>query len=198
MSMLKIFVVIAVLALIGVGGYFMVQKHKAQSAIQQEVALQQSEKQECERRLGLFYQAWKRYKADHKGEEPPNVAVLIPKYIPDPKLLVCPTAQRWLNNHKAVSRGSLTINKQQYTETYGFQWVNPNAAHSIKKQGDKAPLILCTAHEEGIYISIFHKQPQLGAFDPDKRGNYISELQNARPLVARRNGTVEELSADEE
>ena len=196
MRKISFMVVFAALMAIGAAGYFQVAAYNKRSSAQTEMKAQQAEVQKCRQNLALFYQAWKNYKADHKGAEPPNIDVLVPKYIPDPGLFICPTAQRWISNHKAIDHGNITINKHDYLETYGFQWLSPNAAHAIKHQGDKAPLVYCSAHQEGVYLAVFHKKPGLGAFDADKRGEYIADLKNARPLVVRRNGTVEEATAD--
>ncbi len=198
MLMGKIFVGIAIVALIGVGGYFLAQKNKAQAAVQQEVALQQSEKQECEKRLTLFYGAWKKYKADHKGQDPATVDLLVPKYISDVNLLVCPTAKRWISNHKAIDRGTFKVNNKDVDATYEFLWLGANKDLNLKKYGDKAPLIACSAHEEGLYLAVYNKKPPVSAFDADKRAGYVAELQNAHLLAVRRNGTVGELTSNEE
>ena len=198
MLKVKLAVALAVIAAVGAIGYFQVLAYNKRQATQSELKAQETEVAKCRQNLALFYQAWTRYKADHKGAEPPNIDVLVPKYVPDANLFMCPTAQRWLNNHKVLDHGSITINKHEYLETYGFQWLNPNVARAIKRQGDKTPLVTCSAHEEGIYLAIFHRVPRLGAFDADKRAEYGADLKNARPLVVRRNGTVEEQGANEE
>ena len=198
MFMLKVLVGIAVLALISVGGYFLVTTNKAHSAAQQEITLQQSEKQECQKRLTMIYGAWKKYKVDHKGQEPANIEQLIPKYISDTNMLVCPTAQRWINNHKAIDRGIIRVDKKEIFVTYEFLWLGSNGAANVRKYGDKAPLVACSSHEEGVYLAVYHTKPKLDAFEAETRSHYVAELQNAHVLAARRNGTVGDLTTSEE
>src|SRR5258708_5035290 len=109
---------ILIAILLCAGGYFGIKSVHAHNAVNQELDAQKSEVKECERRLALFHAAWERYRADHKGAEP-SIEALFPKYINDPNLLICPTAQRLVNMKKSVAQGSITIGGKSYPETYG-------------------------------------------------------------------------------
>ncbi len=194
--MRKVGILILVCVLIGGGylAYTLKKAHALSSLAQEEGTTQVSEVQECRRRLALFYKAWASYKADHKGAEPPTIESLIPKYIPDPKLLVCPTAERWMKKGALMEQGVITIDRHNYPETYGFIWLAPSRnAVSLKRYGEAAPLIICASHQEGLYRATYKKRLPLGAFDEDQRTKWVPEVGTARTLAVRRNGKVEEL-----
>lgn len=188
--------VLAVLIGLGALIFSKMQDAKQTDAARTEILAQESERKECQRRLMLFYTAWKQYKQDHKGAEPASIDSLIPRYIKDTKLLYCPTAARWEQNHRALDQGSVKIGKDTFPETYGFQWLTANYAHSFKTLKERTPLITCDSHRQAIYVAVFKKVPRLNAFDPEQSQKYPDELRTATTLAVLENGTVTDLAPE--
>lgn len=188
--------VLIVIMAIGIFVYFKTQASRLQDAVNQEIAEQATEKKECQRRLTLFFTAWKQYRADHKGADPGNIEVLIPHYIPDASLLFCPTAKRWEGRKKRFEQGTLEINKVTFPVTYGMQWLTSGVTRSRKILGDRAPLVTCEVHRQGLYQAVFKKGARLGAFDDEQRQHYIPELRDAATLAVLQNGSVTDLVPD--
>src|SRR5581483_1138445 len=97
-TILTIVVGLVVAAGVAAGVMWMRQSQATQAAARSESEQEGPEVAACNDRLKAIYSAWKRYKDDHHGATPPSVEALIPKYIKDPKELVCPTAARWEKN----------------------------------------------------------------------------------------------------
>ncbi|HLI50031.1 MAG TPA: hypothetical protein VKV18_15275 [Chthonomonas sp.] len=194
--------VILVLVIV-VGGYFLVahlvKVYAERNAAEREIALERPEIDACKQRLLLFYNAWKRYRADHKGAEPPSLEALIPKYIPDPNLLVCPTVARWAKKGVHFTVGTVAIGRRVYPVSYGFRWLASSMnAYDIKKEGDNAPLVVCYSHEEGVYWAAYHRPPPVGAFNQAQRDRWVAPVRHTYALVIRRNGKIDTLSPDDE
>ena len=175
----------------GMFAYLKFGDNSRQGAAQQEQTVQKAEMQECRDRLAQFYKAWSAYRADHKSADPPSIEALIPKYLPNPELLVCPTAARWIKKGKPMQQGTMTMNRRQYPVTYGFQWLSSGYAHLLKKSGDRMPLVICEAHKEGLYRAAYRKPPGQASFDPEERMKLVPAVQEAYTLVLRHNGTVD-------
>jgi hypothetical protein len=164
----------------------------------QEARAQEMEIQECRRRLTLFYNVWRSYRAAHRGAEPPSLESLIPKYIPDGKLLLCPTAERWERRGVRLSQGGIEMNRRLYPVSYGFRWLTAGNAKAVEKRGEEALLLTCEAHEEGIYRGAYGKNPPLGAFSAEGRRKLLPEVRAARMLIVRRNGKIDVLDPTDE
>lgn len=193
---------IILLALIAVGALaYGVTRLKGSSDVSgraaTEAKAEEAEQKECEANLALFYNAWKKYKADNKGATPPNVQALIPKYIPDTSKLICPTAARLDKEQIHLDRGSLKMDGKSIDSTYGFQWLTAGFPKQAQKQGDTIPLVVCKCHQQAIYTMGYNKKFKEGAFDDEERGKLVSEVANAPVLAVRMNGKVEALSAAE-
>lgn len=199
----KVPIPLVLLVIVGIGVYFLLShllKVRAEdSAAAREIALEKPEIAECEQHLRLIYNAWKRYCADHKGAEPPSIECLIPKYISRTAVLVCPTADRWAKKGVHFNAGSVLVGKKSYPETYGFRWLaSAMNAHDIRKEGNKAPLVVCYSHEEGVYRAVYHHSPPTGAFNLDQRGKWVDGVSHMYALVIRRDGTIGFLDPDDE
>jgi hypothetical protein len=162
-----------------------------------EVKAQEPEIDACKKQLKTIYEAWNRYRGDHKGQDPPTVEALFPKYLTDTSILICPTAHRWENQKVELAQGLLLIDGKRYPESYGFKWLSAGFPKMVKKYGEKVPLIVCDVHQTAMYIAAYRKKPKPDALDSDKIGSLISEVKSSPTLAVRRNGTVEALSSDE-
>ncbi len=158
-----------------------------------ETAAEAGERTECKARLALFYRAWKQYKADHKNAEPGSIQEMIPKYIPSPSLLECPTSVRLGKLGLRLEQGGFELDRQAVVVTYGFRWMTAGYPMQVKKQGDKIPLVVCKCHQEAMYQVSYKKQPREVTFDDEERAKLIPEVASAPILGVRRNGKVESL-----
>jgi hypothetical protein len=156
-----------------------------------ELEKQTQEIAECRERLKSFHSAWAAYRKDHKNAEPGSFGDLIPKYIKDPNQLVCPTAARW--QLRAVGQGTVTVGRRQYPLTYGFKFLAAGYPMLVKKQGDKAPMIVCEAHEETVYAAAMQKVARPGAFSEDARHKLAPKVAEVPQLAVLRDGTVVEV-----
>src|SRR5205823_5819834 len=96
---------------------------------------------------------------------------LVPKYIPDPDALTCPTAKRWLAKGAGMQSGSIKVNKKDYPVTYRFLVFTASYQIQQRKYGNRTVLIDCDAHQEGMYRAVFHKGPRTGAFMGTERAS---------------------------
>ena len=193
MRKLMVPLVVLVAVLIGLFVYFRMQNFRLEELSRQEIAAQEPEKKECEHRLTLIYTAWKQYRADHKGTDPGSIEALIPHYLTDASLLYCPTAKRWEARGKRLEQGFVEINKIKMPVTYGIQWLTSGIGRSRKTLGDRAPLVTCEVHRQGLYQAVFKKGARGGAFDDEERQHYIPELRDAPTLAILQNGSLTEL-----
>lgn len=198
MRKLSVIIVLCLVAAAGVFGYTKVQEIRMRAEAQKEIKAQAAERQECEKRLATFYQAVQKYQDEHKGAMPGKIEELLPQYIKDGDLLMCPTAVRWTQQRGTMSQGQIEVKGNTFPVTYGFRWLTSGYARGLKKVGDAVPLIVCDSHKEAVYQAVYHKPVPAGAFSDDKRGSLISEVGNTKMLAVLKNGKVEELSADQE
>lgn len=188
-----IFLVLVVLMGLGFGVYRLAIGMGVASRAEAEAKAEVGERKECERRLALFYNAWKQYKADHKGGDPPTIQSMIPKYISDVSLLECPTAVRLDKLGVHLERGGFELNRQNVDVTYGFRWMTAGFPMLAKKQGDKIALVVCKCHQQAMYERAYKKMPREVSFDDEERAKLTPEVANAPILGVRRNGKVEAL-----
>lgn len=194
---IMLLVLIAVGAL-GYGGYRLKQTSEVSGRAAQEAKAEEAERKECEEHLALFYKAWKQYKADNKGATPPNIQALIPKYIPDTSILICPTAARLDKEQIHLDRGTIKMDGKSIDMTYGFRWLAAGFPKMMQKQGDKIPLVVCKCHQAAMYTIGYQKKFKEGAFDDEERAKLVSDVANAPVLAVRMNGKVEALGAGED
>jgi hypothetical protein len=187
----------AILAVIaGVGGVFWYRQVDERSkAARREATIQKQEQDECRKRLASFHQAWTTYRAQHKGVEPPTPESLFPKYVRSGDLLACPTALRLRKEGKVVDQGSLKLEGKDYPMTYGFLWLSATYGRALALDGEKAPLVRCDVHRDGMYMAVYHKRPPLGAFSDGHA--LASEVTKAPVLAVRRSGEVVALASYE-
>ncbi|MCW3095045.1 MAG: hypothetical protein JWL77_663 [Chthonomonadaceae bacterium] len=182
--------IIVVLIGLGYGGYSLAKSMGVSSRAATEAKAEEGERKECEKRLAMFYQAWKSYKADHKGAEPSTIQAMIPKYISDTSLFVCPTAARLDKEKIRLDRGSFEVNRQNVDVTYGFRWMTAGFSKQAKKQGDQMPIVICKCHQQAMYRMAYNKQPHEVSFDDEERAKLAPEVANAPILGVRMNGKV--------
>ena len=201
MRIVRLAIIVGAILGIGVLGYFLIrqalQNQHAGQAARAEAAAQKAERENCRKRLTQIYGAWKRYRADHKGASPPSVGALLPKYLPSPDLLLCPTAKRWIDRGKIMGKGTVTVGRRDYPASYGFLWLTSGYARDRKRFGEKAPLVACQAHGEGMFQAAYDRPAPLGAFDEKQRGDWVAEVRDAPTLIVRTNGTVDTLALSE-
>jgi hypothetical protein len=165
---------------------------------QAEVEAQKPEIAECKGRLKLFHQAVEGYKADHGGAEPPTADALVPKYVKDANLFLCPTVKRWQGKGRTLNVGYVMVGKKEYKSSYGFVWLTGNSAFFRRRMGNKAPLIQCESHEEGMYLAYFGMGAKTGAFTGDARKGLPDEVAAARRLLVQVDGQVVEADPESE
>ncbi|HLK60546.1 MAG TPA: hypothetical protein VKU00_28550 [Chthonomonadaceae bacterium] len=178
---------------LGVLGYWGYQVMKAKNGVKPELALQEPERQQIRAQLTQFYDAWKAYRTDHKGAEPPSLEAMIPKYISKPEALIDPTAQRWRKHRFDLAPGQVKIGDATYPESYGFRWLAAGNVRAVRSQGDQAILISCDSQLEGLYLAAYGHRAPLGTFDPPEHAKLIAEVRDAKLLVVRRNGAIDEI-----
>lgn len=184
-----LFVTAAVL--VAAGACFGLSRYHDVSAANAEAEAQKPEIDECRKRLASFYAAWKRFTADHKGAQPHSYADLVPKYIPDPKLLTCPTAARWIRNGASIDSGSIAVNKESYRVTYGFIAFAASYPMQVKRFGDRTVMAVCNAHQEGMYRAVYHRAPTMGGMESTQHSGAFDVTRDAKQLVLRKNGVVD-------
>lgn len=198
---MKWLMVLVLAVAVAVGGWFGFQRwsktSSLASAADAELTRQSGELEQCKKRLGAFHSAWKRYRADHKGSEPPTIEALMPKYIKSPGDLVCPTAQRWTKGGGMVDQGSVKYRGKSHPETYGFKWLAAGYNRFTAGQGTAAPLIVCAVHREVVYRATYKKAPPIDAFGPEKRGDLVKAVLEAPVLAVRKNGQVAAVAAED-
>ena len=189
---------IVLVIVLGYVGYTLYQRGVLSGKARAELALQEPEKKESRERLEALYKAWKAFRADHKGAEPGSVEALIPKYLSNPEMLISPTAARWHKAEPGMAPGSIKIGDTSHPVSYGFRWLTAGYSRIATKQGDKAVLIVDDSAITALYHAAYKVSPPPGAFDASKRDQWIPEVQNAKVLVLRRSGAVEEVSPADE
>jgi hypothetical protein len=198
MRKIGLLIILCLIVGAGVFGYTKVRENGLRGEGQKELQAQESEKQECQKRLTMFHKALTDFQKDHKGGMPPNLEALIPKYIAKGELLMCPTALRWKDKGAGMRQGMIEMDERTYPVTYGFRCLSSSYPHGLKKYGDAVPMVVCEAHKEGMYRSVYHRPPSADAFDDEKRGSLVSEVRDTKMLAVRKNGKVEELAPDQE
>src|SRR5947209_8231998 len=151
MQFIRILLVLALVGAVAGGALWLQKTRAAQAAARSEAEIEAPEIATCKKHLKAFYVAWKQYRADHRGANPPTFESLIPKYIKNPHDLLCPTAARWQKKGRPLDQGSITIEKRTYPVTYGFRWLAAGYGHGGKGAEDRSPLIVCTSHREAMY-----------------------------------------------
>jgi hypothetical protein len=186
-------ILITVVVLMGIWGIAYTLKNREKTfgdEARKEAETQKSEVAECKTRLQAFHKAWADFRKTHKGGEP--AIADFAKYIKEPEKYVCPTAARWAKLGKFVQAGSFEVGDKKFEPTYGFLFASSQGATLFRRHGDKAPLVICTAHSEGLYRAGYKRGVKLDTWDEENRAKLISEVAAAKDLVVQRNGSIEE------
>ena len=187
-----VLVSLAVLGGFGLLGYRFIQNRQVSTIAVGESKRQEPEVQQCRERLAQFHQALSSYKNEHKGALPANLEALIPKYV-KPDLLVCPTAAYWIGKKMSMEQGALKVKDKTYPMTYGARWLTGGYARSMKRDGERAPLIVCESHGEALFKVAYKLRPPLGAFSEEQRVKWVPEIRDVKALAVLTNGEVVEL-----
>lgn len=188
-----LFLIVVLLGGLGYGATRLKQTADISSRADAEAKSEAAEQKECQEHLALFYKAWKKYRADNKGANPSSLEAMIPKYIPDTSVLLCPTAVRLDKMNKHLDRGNIKIDGKTVDVTYGFRWMSAGFSMQAKKQGDTIPIVVCKCHQQAMYTLSYNKVFREAAFDDEERGKLIPAVANAPILGVRMNGKVEAL-----
>lgn len=186
-------VVLVALAGLGFGGYRLNIANGVSSRAADEDRAEVAERKICKDNLAQFYKAWKQYRADHKGSDPPTVQAMFPKYLSNVSILECPTAVRLDKKGLRLDRGGFELDRQNVDVTYGFRWMAAGFSKQVQKQGDKIPLVICKCHQQAIYLMAYRKPAKELSFDDEERAKLSAEVASAPILGVRRNGQVDVL-----
>jgi hypothetical protein len=197
-GMIRKFALIALCAVVlaAVAGLGWIRYRDA-SAANDELALQKGEIEECKARLASFYQAWKHYQADHKGQQPRQYEDLVPAYIKDPASLMCPTAARWRSKGTALQAGYITLNNKNYPESYGFLAFAASYPMEAAKHGDSTVIVTCSAHQEAMYRAVYHRAPPISVFETSERAGLPDAVRSTQQIVLRKNGVIDTQAASQ-
>ncbi len=127
----------------------------------------QRQQDTCMEHLRLIGKALIRYQAEHKGHLPSNLTVLVPKYLPDNSVFVCPTVKE-RGDLAAVfipKDGNMPFHYLQIFMDRDFP-----AALQIKRE--KAPVVGCVFHTyeavNGLTYLILRKDGEVEAVSANK------------------------------
>ena len=123
---------------------------------------------------------------------------MIPKYIPDTSVLVCPTAIRLDKQKVRLDRGTFKVANKDVDVTYGFRWMAAGFAKQATKLGDKIPIVICKCHQQAMYAVAYEKPSHESSFDDEERVKLSPEVAKAPILGVRRDGTVGALDSSSE
>ncbi|MFN3650828.1 MAG: hypothetical protein ACK47B_14730 [Armatimonadota bacterium] len=197
MRLLVIGGIVVVLLAAGVRAVTWYQKDgQYSSRAASELSSQQAEIEECKGRLATLHAAWESYRKANGGASPPSVESMVPKHLKDPKLLFCPTAERW-KGKAIMAQGNIKVGDKEYPVTYAFKWMVPGYDRFLGSRGENSVLVVCETHREGVYRAAYQKPPQLGTFDPSGRGSMADSVNKAPILALRRSGAVDVIGAEE-
>jgi len=172
-------------------GAFGWNRYQDMNAANAEADIQKQETEVCRKRLTAIYTAWTHYSADHNGRDPGSYEDLVPKYIPDPKMLICPTSERWIAKGAHMQCGNLKFNGKSYPVSYGFRCFTASYPIELRQFGSKTIIIACDAHQEGMYRSVYHRTPPLSAFDAAQRVSLNDAVRNTKVLALHKDGTID-------
>jgi hypothetical protein len=138
----------------------------------------------CEKNLHTLYKAIQSYRSDHK-ELPAWLSDLIPKYIKDPNVLVCPVIK------KTGSVNTLGIEDPKISTAYLYEFADtpiPGSIHGGHQRtmkewkrrqmgvvGSKIPMVRCFHHQPNVLNLTFDGRVYEGP------GGWEGELREVRP-----------------
>ena len=176
---------------LGAGVWLWSRNAEGQAKLRKQAAPMKAEIEECRSRLASFYKGWSSYRKAHKGAEPPSVESMIPRYIKNPELLLCPTGERLTKQNKGFERGMIEWKGTRYPVTYGFRWLTPASAIQTRRMGDAAPLIVCATHREAIGRYVYSKDPSEFVATAERQKELVAAGATGQDLVLRRNGKID-------
>lgn len=116
----------------------------------------------CKKNLSTIYNAIKSYRADHK-DIPPYLSDLVPKYLKDPNVLVCPAVRKTGNvNNFGIEDPKLSIS---YTYEFSDSPIPENIYKGSRRTmkewkrrqmavvGSKVPMVRCHQHGQELNLS---------------------------------------------
>jgi hypothetical protein len=97
-----------------------------------------------------------------------------------------------------MSIGVVKIGGKPVNPSYGFRWLTSGAVRDRKLRGEKAPIVVCQAHTEAIYIAAYKKRIPVGLYTGDRVQNMIPEVKDAKDLAVLRDGSISAINPAEE
>jgi hypothetical protein len=185
-----VILMVALLGGVGFGGYRALEARSERAAADVEAARQRAERQTCRAYLREIYQAVAVYRRLHHGQLPPSCEALIPRYLSDPKHLLCPTADRWSARGRPLSAGQIIARRRVYPVSYGLRWLA--AGFRPASAGRPQDLVICDAHREGMYRAVYDRPIPLGAFDEPQRERLSAPVRSAPVLKVHADGKLDE------
>ncbi len=186
------------LGVAGAGGFWLVQGGILGSRAREEATTMAPALAECRARLAELHAAWARYRAEHKGAEPPTLDALVPAYLKEPEKLICPIGALAQQQGRFLEQGVFTLNRRNYPVTYRLMWLTADSARQVKHFGEHAPLVVCSSHYEYLFQELHNRRPLLKELDPDPRAALARLTPAASDLAVRRSGEVVALAPDED
>jgi hypothetical protein len=183
-------VAVALLGGAGFGGYRVLQARSERAAAAAEATRQRAERETCRAYLREIYEAVAVYRWLHRGQPPPSCEALIPRYLSDPKHLLCPTAERWSARGRPLSAGQIIVRRRVYPVSYGLRWLA--AGFRRASFGRPDDLVTCEAHREGMYRAVYDRPIPLGAFDEPERERLCPTVRSAPVLKVHADGKLDE------
>ena len=127
----------------------------------------QRQQDQCVAHLHQIREALFRYRADHKGELPKEgLTALIPKYLPDNSVLICPAVRA------RTDLASAFLGKSPIQCTFMHMYLSRDFPASIQTRAGKTPLLVCTFHTweaaNGIRLLLLRQDGEVEVVDPSK------------------------------
>jgi hypothetical protein len=179
---------------VGAGRYWQVRALQARAVRENERLAPAVER--CREQLLRFHAAWRRYRETHHGAEPPTAQALLPRYLPDARLFVCPVAAAWMASGGDVEQGTLPVGRRRYPETYSLCWLTASYPRQLRVTGEATPLVICRSHREVIYQAVYDHRPPLGAFADPLRRQLLPEVAGVSLPAVCRDGRLVSLAGD--
>lgn len=180
---------------IGAGGYLLYNESVVGGKVRTAARREAPEVEECKARLKKIHAAWSKYRADHRGADPPEPTSLLNGYL-KPEDLLCPAAKRVFDAGQAVDTGRIQWKGKDYNVTYGLRWLTSGFIMSRRRNGDRAVLVNCSVHRELALRHIYGRFPDETLPDGELRRLSAAGL-TGRNLAVLVNGEVTEADADD-
>lgn len=149
----------------------------------------------CQQQLADIDAALGKYRENHRGQDPPHLAALVPDYLP-PTAVICPLAQA--RAPRAVQQAQAIMQPTPFRYWASYFWFSRvgldhlyhtgNAAVSysgeMQRRGESVPIVACFDHREPWSLT------QRNLVTPEMLANWY--YPEAPLIVLRRSGRVDQ------